>query len=237
MMYFVASFLLVFLCGGTLINQSVGLSVTNRLAVRPLAMNSPSSCSPYYLPYSNARFRMHLKATSDDTNETPLESDKDDETTFRERIRKLWVKKDADDGLTTRQRLAKMGLAAVLSYGWVSNLSYVICVSIAWYLFSKKTGLSPLAPNQWKPFLAVYAGFYVFNNIVRPFRLGLSVAISQYFDNVISFVERKTNFSRSIAIALVVFLFNIVGTLSLMTIGISLASMASGVPIFPSKVA
>jgi hypothetical protein len=179
---------------------------------------------------------MYLKATSeDDADETPSESGKDGNTSFPIRIRKLWIK-DNDDGLTARQKLAKMGLAAVLSYGWVSNVSYAICVSIAWYGFSKKTGLSPLAPDQWKPFLAVYAGFFVFNNVVRPFRLGLSVAISRYFDNVISFVERKTKFSRSIAIALVVFVFNIVGTISLMAIGISLASMASGVPIFPSKV-
>jgi hypothetical protein len=200
----------------------------------------------------------YLKATSDDdSDETPLESDKDSETspetdaaetpsesdvevsekpsTFRERLKKLWVK-DEDDGLTTRQRLAKLGLAAVLSYGWVSNVSYAICISIAWYAFSKKTGLSPLAPDQWKPFLAVYAGFFVFNNVVRPLRLGLSVATSQYFDKVIAFVERKTKFSRSIAIALVVFAFNFVGTISLMAFGISLASMASGVPIFPSKV-
>jgi hypothetical protein len=197
------------------------------------------------------------KAKSDDSDETPLESDSDDETspqidteetpsesgvedsekasTFRARLKKLWVK-DKDDGLSTRQRLAKMGLAAVLSYGWVSNVSYAICVSIAWYGFSKKTGLSPLAPDQWKPFLAVYAGFFVFNNVVRPLRLGLSVAISQYFDKVIAFVERKTKLSRSIAIALVVFLFNIVGTISLMAFGISLASTASGVPIFPPKV-
>jgi hypothetical protein len=34
----------------------------------------------------------------------------------------------------------------------------------------------------------------------------------------------------------VVFVFNIVGTISLMAIGISLASMASGVPIFPLNV-
>jgi hypothetical protein len=199
------------------------------------------------------------KAKSDDSDETALESDdSDDETspqidaeetpsesgvedsekassTFRARLKKLWVK-DKDDGLTTRQRLAKMGLAAVLSYGWVSNVSYAICVSIAWYGFSKKTGLSPLAPDQWKPFLAVYAGFFVFNNVVRPLRLGLSVAISQYFDKVIAFVERKTKLSRSIAIALVVFLFNIVGTTLLMAFGISLASTASGVPIFPPKV-
>jgi hypothetical protein len=160
-MYFFASLLLVFLCGGTLMNKSLGLSVTNRLAIRPLSIKIQSQSSFSNRLYSSQTSIMYLKATSDDADETPSESGKDGDTSFRERIRKLWIK-DNDDGLTTRQKLAKMGLAAVLSYGWVSNVSYAICVSIAWYGFSKKTGLSPLAPDQWKPFLAVYAGFFVF---------------------------------------------------------------------------
>ena len=41
-------------------------------------------------------------------------------------------------GLTTRERLAKMGLSALLSYGWVSNMSYAVTLSLSWYLFSKK---------------------------------------------------------------------------------------------------
>ena len=42
------------------------------------------------------------------------------------------------DKLTAKEKLAKMGLSALLSYGWVSNMSYAVTVSIAWYLFSKK---------------------------------------------------------------------------------------------------
>lgn len=47
-------------------------------------------------------------------------------------------KKDDNDGLTFRQQLAKMGLAAALSYGWVSNMSYSVTVSLAWYIHSKQ---------------------------------------------------------------------------------------------------
>ena len=46
--------------------------------------------------------------------------------------------KGPDDGLTFKQRLAKMGLAVALSYGWVSNMSYSVSVSVAWYIFSKR---------------------------------------------------------------------------------------------------
>jgi hypothetical protein len=53
-------------------------------------------------------------------------------------IRSVYSNGGASDGLTFRQRLTKMGLATVLSYGFVSNMSYGVTVSIAWYIFSKQ---------------------------------------------------------------------------------------------------
>ena len=44
----------------------------------------------------------------------------------------------ADDGLTFRQRLSKMGLSVLLSYGWVSNMSYGVSVTCAWYISCKR---------------------------------------------------------------------------------------------------
>lgn len=143
----------------------------------------------------------------------------------------IFQKKD-DDDLTFKQKLAKMGLSVLLSYGFVSNMSYVVSVSLAWYGFCKTKQLSPLAPGQWKPFLAVYAGFYVFNNIIRPLRLALSAYVAVYFDRIIAFIQKKTKCSQRAAIFLVVFFANIVGTTSLMCLGIFLASAATGVPIF-----
>lgn len=93
-----------------------------------------------------------------------------------------------------------------------------------------------MAPGQWKPFLAVYAGFYVFNNIVRPIRFALSVVVAKYFDNFVAFIEEKTKLSRKLSIAVVVFLANVCGTFTAMGLGVTLASTAAGVPIFPPKV-
>jgi len=138
---------------------------------------------------------------------------------------------DDDDGLTFRQKLANMGLSALLSYGFVSNMSYCVSVGLAWFGFSKKTGLSPLAPGQWKKFLAVYAGFYVFNNIIRPIRLAISVGVTPYFDKAVAKVQRKTGLKKSLSIGIVVFLANICGTTSLMSLAIWIASIAAGVPI------
>ena len=153
---------------------------------------------------------------------------------FLARIRAS-MKSQEDDGLTFKQRLAKMGLSALLSYGFVSNMSYSVTVSLAWFGFSKKTGLSPLAPGQWKPFLAVYAGFYIFNNVVRPIRLAVSVGVTPYFDRAVAAVQRKTKLNKSASIGIVVFLANFCGTLTAMSLGILVASVAAGVPIFPPK--
>ena len=127
-----------------------------------------------------------------------------------------------------------------------SYLRPCICASIprwihthlfatSWFGFSKKTGLSPLAPGQWKGFLAVYAGFYVFNNFIRPMRLAASVAVSPYFDRVVNTIQRKTKLSRGLSIGIVVFLANVCGTTSLMSLGIYIASLAAGIPVFPPK--
>ena len=143
---------------------------------------------------------------------------------------------DDGDGLTFRQKLAKMGLSALLSYGFVSNMSYCVSVGLAWFGFSKKTGLSPLAPGQWPKFLAVYAGFYVFNNIVRPIRLAISIGVTPYFDKAVATIQRKTGFNKTLSIGIVVFLANICGTTSLMAFSVWIASLAAGVPIFVPKV-
>jgi len=143
---------------------------------------------------------------------------------------------DDGDSLTFKQKLAKMGLSVLLSYGFVSNMSYCVTVSLAWFGFSKKTGLSPLAPGQWKGFLAVYAGFYVFNNFVRPMRLAASVGVAPYFERVVNTIQRKTKLSKGASVGIVVFLANVCGTTSLMSLGIYIASLAAGIPIFPPKV-
>ncbi|KAL7568401.1 hypothetical protein ACA910_012120 [Epithemia clementina (nom. ined.)] len=141
----------------------------------------------------------------------------------------------AKDGLTFRQRMAKMGLAVMLSYGWVSNMSYCICVSIAWYIFARQTGLSPLAPGQWKKFLAVYAGFYVFQNVIRPFRLAASVAVAPQFEKLVLWVQNRLRVKRGIAITITVLMVNLFGTSIICAGMISLAAGLAGVPVLPAN--
>lgn len=131
--------------------------------------------------------------------------------------------------------MAKLGVSMVLSYGFVSNVSGCICVSICWFLFSKQTGLSPLSPGQWPKFLAFYAGFFAFLNVIRPARFALSVALNRYFDRLISFFQRRFDCGRGGATFLVGFIVNFCGSWAVIAAGVSIASALSGVPVWAGR--
>jgi len=133
---------------------------------------------------------------------------------------------------TDKASLAALGGAILLSYGYVSNASYMVCLSIAWYLFSSRTGVSPLAPGMKPKFLAIYGGLVLFLNIIRPLRFALAAGLSPAFDKLISFVQSKTGFGKAKAMGVVVFSVNVVGTFTLMFSGIGIASLLSGVPVW-----
>ena len=71
----------------------------------------------------------------DDSTENSKTEESRKVTRFRRNIGRYFRTSDKDDGLTTKQRLAKMGLATVLSYGWISNTNAMILLSAAWYVF------------------------------------------------------------------------------------------------------
>ena len=92
----------------------------------------------------------------------------------------------------SRKEIAKLGLNMLLAYGFVSNISYITCVIIAWVAFGKKYGTSPLAPGQWKAYILIYSGLWAANNILRPLRFSLSLIISPGFEKMIEWVQKKT---------------------------------------------
>jgi hypothetical protein len=95
-----------------------------------------------------------------------------------------------------------------------------------------QTGNSPLAPGQWKGFLAVYAGFFVFNNIIRPVRLALAVGVTPYFNRFIDGLQNRFQVNRTVAIGLTVLIANVFGTLAFMSAGVLLAATLAGVPVY-----
>lgn len=133
----------------------------------------------------------------------------------------------------SREKLAKMGLNVLLSYGFVSNVSYITCMMFSWVAFGKKYGISPLAKGQWKAFLLIYSGFWAANNILRPARFSLSLVLLPLFDKLISFFQRKLNLSKAKATGLTIFLVNFCGTISFLVLGLMLSTSIAKVPLLP----
>lgn len=99
-------------------------------------------------------------------------------------------------------------------------------------LFLPQTGLSPLAPGQWKLFGLVNAGFAVFHNALRPVYLAASMTtVGPWMDRLVARLE-QWRLSRGWAVATVAVATNVVGTLVLMTTGVWVAATASQVPLF-----
>mmetsp|Transcript_9622 Transcript_9622/g.14833 ORF Transcript_9622/g.14833 Transcript_9622/m.14833 type:complete len:109 (+) Transcript_9622:418-744(+) len=100
----------------------------------------------------------------------------------------------------------------------------------------KKNQIVSLSSRKWKPFLAVYAGFHVASNFLRPFRIALSIGVGPYLDSFIAWIQKQTKVPKSVAIGITVVFFNIVLTTSFMALCILTASILAGVPPFPGKV-
>ena len=93
--------------------------------------------------------------------------------------------------------MKRLGLGAVASYGFVSNVTYGAGLAVSWIGFVRTKAASPLAPGQWPAFMAYYFAFWAAQNFVRPLRLSAALAMAPVFDRFIGFVERKAGLSRS----------------------------------------
>lgn len=112
------------------------------------------------------------------------------------------------------QRLKALGLGAVASYGCVSNVTYGTGLAISWITFVRQTGKSPLMANQWKPFLALYGGFWAAQHFIRPLRFSLALFMSPVFDKFINRVQQRSQFKRQNAFAVYLFLLGSITSVS-----------------------
>lgn len=95
-----------------------------------------------------------------------------------------------------KAKIKALGIGAVLSYGFISNVSYGSCVAIAWITHVKRTGLSPLVAGQWSGFLAVYAGLWTLQNFLRPMRFGLAVALTPAVNKLMEHIMDSWGWSK-----------------------------------------
>ena len=94
-----------------------------------------------------------------------------------------------------------------------------------------QTGLSPLAPGQWKALLAAYGTMYVFICLLRPVRIALAIGATQKMEQFLQYVQNSMKCSRPTAIGLT-FVSGLLVWVSSITLGVVVASTLSGVPIW-----
>merc|ERR1712146_206545 len=138
--------------------------------------------------------------------------------------------------LPDKKQLLSLGASAVCSYGLVSNINYCGTMIASWVIHGRRTGLSPLAPGQWKEFLVVYGALWAGMNFLRPLRIWLSMFVTPFFDKVTATIQEKTGLNKRISFFLTVFLLNICGTLTFVSSGLVIATRIAKVPLFPPKV-
>lgn len=86
-------------------------------------------------------------------------------------------------------------------------------------------------PGQWKSLAAAYGTIYAFIQIFKPFRVAGAIAMSKGSRALLQQTQQKINCSRGVAIVLQYSLGWLLWAL-LASMGIGLASLGSGVPVF-----
>mmetsp|Transcript_1884 Transcript_1884/g.5315 ORF Transcript_1884/g.5315 Transcript_1884/m.5315 type:complete len:233 (+) Transcript_1884:199-897(+) len=130
-----------------------------------------------------------------------------------------------------RKHVAELGISFMLTYNLVSNVNGSIFFSLAWYISSVRTGLSPLAPGNWKALLAAYAGLYVFVTLLRPLRLALAVGMTRRVAKVLDRTQERLGCTKAVSVGFIFSAMLFIWVL-LVSCGVTLASTLSGVPIW-----
>ena len=158
--------------------------------------------------------------------------------TFSQKMETAFLRRQYDAisnlfGLLDKQRqgLSRLGVGFGLAYAILSTLNGSITLSVAWYLSAKRTGLSPLAPGQWKNLLAAYGTLYAFVQVLKPFRVAAAIAMSKLCKQGLDATQEYYQCSRRTAMA-VQYGLGWLAWFVMTVVGIGLASLRTGTPIF-----
>lgn len=144
------------------------------------------------------------------------------ETTNKEAEEASGVKAWLEKGKASMASLKELGLGALASYGFVSNVFYVPMTTIAWIAFVKKYGVSPIAQGQWPVFMAFFAGLFAFGNVVRPLRFTAAMALTPIFNKLLGMIQSRFGLSKRNAFGAYLLCMGTLSTVGMLG-GISLA--------------
>ena len=129
------------------------------------------------------------------------------------------------------QTASKLGVSFGLSYTLLSNINGAITLAISWYITCQKTGVSPV--YQWKALLKTYGTMYAFLQAIKPIRVAAAISMASYTKKWLDATQDRFQCGRSKAVA-VQYACGYAVQAIVASVGILIASTASGVPIFVS---
>ena len=129
------------------------------------------------------------------------------------------------------QTASKLGVSFGLSYSLLSNINGAITLSISWYMTCQKTGSSPV--YQWKALLKSYGTMYAFLQALKPLRVAAAIPLATHTQRWLDATQNRFQCGRSKAVMLQ-YGFGYMVQALVASIGIAVASSASGVPLLAS---
>lgn len=219
------------------------MNIKKKLAENRLRHSNALTSSPLCYAIDSTRMGTNMRVSMPQNMTLPVKiSDKDllpsiqssfggsDIRTRNNIFKRAWRKVRGAMKLD-RQAIAKMGIDFGLTYNMISNINGSVTLSTAWYIASMKTGLSPLAPGQWRSLLAAYASLYVVAALIRPFRIAVAIGATHKMEEFLQYMQKRMGCTRTNAIGMV-FAFGIVLWLTCCAAGVTFASALAGVPIW-----
>lgn len=145
------------------------------------------------------------------------------------------VRQVIDDAKTAvsnvAQSASKLGVSFGLSYSLLSNINGAVTLSISWYMTCQKTNSSPL--YQWKALLKSYGAMYAFLQALKPLRIAAAIPLATHTQRWLDATQERFQCSRSKAVAMQYGCGYVVQAI-MASVGVAIASTASGVPILAS---
>lgn len=125
-----------------------------------------------------------------------------------------------------RTLLAKYGLGTVYVYFAFSSFASTAGLGLTWIAYYHKTSLSPLGPGQWPKFLTFYAGLWTLQQLSRPAKLAVAIAMAPAADRLLNSLSHWLRWSKSF---LVVVLLVVQAVLSVALLAV-IVSLCGGIP-------
>eukprot|EP00898_Chlorokybus_atmophyticus_P008415 jgi/Chlat1/8575/Chrsp82S07964 len=100
-----------------------------------------------------------------------------------------WFKRQQQATGELRARVAKLGLSAILTYGFFDGVTYTAAFVLAFLTYERTMGLNPA--RNLKDLAGVVVLMWAGNNVTRPFRVAAAAALAPAVDKLLNKMQAR----------------------------------------------